>query len=288
MKLKKLVKVMALSLALTMAVPVSVPMSQTAIAEAASVKLSAKKKTLTVGKSYTLKISGTKKKASWSSSKKSVATVSSKGKVTAKKAGTATITAKVGGKKYTCKVTVKNPVNKYVAKAPFKAKEAKFGKATAAIPKNWKIEKTKVNGIDVDVLMPEDIDITKGSANIAVSVVENAGSTQENFELLKAYLETAMTKENMETMLKNNLGDTAKLSDFAFEEVKINLGKATKLSYTITVELNGEKKVMKQIIYDVFAEGYTTEITITDNEAPTTPDVYEVGKYIMNSLIFTK
>lgn len=66
--------------------------------------------TLNVGKSYTLRLTGTTQKVKWSSSKKSVAAVSSKGKVTAKKKGTATITAKVGSKKYTCKVTVKQPV----------------------------------------------------------------------------------------------------------------------------------------------------------------------------------
>lgn len=73
----------------------------------AAVKLNKKKVTLYVGKSTTLKVKGTKKKAKWTSSNKKVATVSSKGKVKAKKKGTAKITAKVGKKKYTCKVTVK-------------------------------------------------------------------------------------------------------------------------------------------------------------------------------------
>lgn len=73
-------------------------------AEAASVKISKTKMTLGVGESSTLKVTGTSKKAKWSSSKKSVATVSSSGKVTAKKAGTATIKAKVGSKTYSCKV----------------------------------------------------------------------------------------------------------------------------------------------------------------------------------------
>lgn len=72
-------------------------------------RLNTTKKTLYVGQSATLKVSGTKNKAVWSSSKKSVATVSSKGKVTARKKGTATITAKIGNKKLNCKVTVKNP-----------------------------------------------------------------------------------------------------------------------------------------------------------------------------------
>lgn len=75
----------------------------------AAVKLNKTKATIYVGSSTTLKVSGTKSKAKWSTSNKKVATITSKGKVTAKKAGTATITAKVSGKKYTCKITVKNP-----------------------------------------------------------------------------------------------------------------------------------------------------------------------------------
>lgn len=78
--------------------------------EAASkVKINKTSTTIYVGKTETLKISGTSKKVKWTTSNKSVATVSSKGKVTAKKAGTATITTKVSGKSYKCKVTVKNP-----------------------------------------------------------------------------------------------------------------------------------------------------------------------------------
>ena len=80
----------------------------TVTSKAAAVKINKNKITLTAGKSVTLKLKGTAKKARWSSSKKTVASVGAKtGKVTAKKAGTATITAKLSGKKYRCKVTVK-------------------------------------------------------------------------------------------------------------------------------------------------------------------------------------
>ncbi|WP_343208349.1 Ig-like domain-containing protein [Anaerolentibacter hominis] len=88
------------------------PMGRVREAEAAAVKLNSTKKTLYVSETYTLKLSGTKARVNWSSSKKSVAAVSSAGKVTAVKAGSATITAKVNGKKYSCKVTVKKPTMK--------------------------------------------------------------------------------------------------------------------------------------------------------------------------------
>lgn len=75
-------------------------------AEAATIKINKKKLTLDKGKTFQLKITGTKKKVTWKSSKPSVAKVTSKGKVTGKKAGTAKITARVNGKKYTCTVKV--------------------------------------------------------------------------------------------------------------------------------------------------------------------------------------
>lgn len=99
--------------ALTLAIAVS--MFHGTDTNAASVKISKKKLTLTVGKSHTLKIKGTKNKVKWKSSAKKVATVSKKGKVKAIKAGKATITAKVKSKTFRCKVTVKP---KKVTKTP--------------------------------------------------------------------------------------------------------------------------------------------------------------------------
>ncbi len=74
--------------------------------EAATAKISKTNLTLSVGKSQTLKITGTTSTVSWSSSDKKVATVTKGGKVTAVAAGSAVITAKVDSKKYTCKIKV--------------------------------------------------------------------------------------------------------------------------------------------------------------------------------------
>jgi uncharacterized protein YjdB len=77
------------------------------VSASAAVKLNKKSITLEVKKTYTLKVTGTKKKVTWSSSDKEIATVSSKGVVKGIKKGSCKITAKVGSKKYVCKVTVK-------------------------------------------------------------------------------------------------------------------------------------------------------------------------------------
>lgn len=75
-----------------------------------TIKLSATKKTLKKGKTFTLKVTGLAKGdsvKSFKSSNKSVAAVSSKGKISAKKKGKAVITVTLkSGKTATCKITV--------------------------------------------------------------------------------------------------------------------------------------------------------------------------------------
>ncbi len=76
-------------------------------------KLAAKKKTITVGQTYRLKLKGVsgKAKVKWKTSKKSVVSiVKKKGNIVtlkAKKAGTAVVTATYKKKKYKCRITVK-------------------------------------------------------------------------------------------------------------------------------------------------------------------------------------
>ena len=81
----------------------------TAVAAAPKIQLNKKSITLTRGKSTTLKIKGTKKKAKWSSANKKIAIINQKGKVTAKKKGSTKITARIGKKKYLCKIKVIDP-----------------------------------------------------------------------------------------------------------------------------------------------------------------------------------
>lgn len=110
-------KVLACCLVLAMCLcnlSVTTITSQAATKKATAITLNAKKKALTVGQKYQLKVKKVKpskasKSVTWKSSNSKVAKVSSKGKVTAKKAGKATITAisKTNKKvKATCKITV--------------------------------------------------------------------------------------------------------------------------------------------------------------------------------------
>ena len=114
---------------------------------ASKVKISKTKATIFIKKSTTLKVKGTKKKVTWTSSNKKVATVNKKGKVTAKKIGTTTITAKVSGKKYKCKVTVKMP---YLngKNLTLKKGETFTLKLTGATAKKFESRNTRVATVD--------------------------------------------------------------------------------------------------------------------------------------------
>lgn len=85
-----------------------------AFAAKKKIKLNKSTLSLYVKKTYTLKLSGVKKKSKikWSSSSKKIATVNKNGKITAKKNGKCNIYAKYGKKKYKCKLTVKTKKKK--------------------------------------------------------------------------------------------------------------------------------------------------------------------------------
>ena len=171
--IKRLIKVLALVMALSVLSPSIIPLSDLSVAEAATVKLNKKKLTLEVGKSETLKITGTKSKITWSSSNKSVATVSTKGKVTAKKAGKATITAKVGTKKYSCTVTVKKATVQDSSKAPFTPQEAKLGNISFQYPKDWTNNVLLGEGSQLMTLLyPSNADILNEASYIAIIISE--------------------------------------------------------------------------------------------------------------------
>ena len=148
--MKKLTKSLCLVLALLMIVSI-IPMQTQA-----APKISLKSKTVYVGDSFYLKMSGTTKKVTWSSSNKKVATVNKYGRVTAKKAGKATIKAKVSSKYYKCTVTVKAiPTEKDLTWKEY-TKHGYFGDSTyryIEVTNNSKetiTVKTKSTAYDVD------------------------------------------------------------------------------------------------------------------------------------------
>ena len=181
--------------------------SNTSTVQAAP-KINKKSVTLYVGQKTTLKISGTKAKVKWSSSNKARATVSSKGKVTAKKKGKVTITAKIGKKKYTCRVTIKNPfLNK--DKLSLTVGETDTLKLTGSKVRSWKSSDQQIVTVNkngkVTAIKAGNAIITAAASNgkkytCTVIVNENAsasdmGNTDDTDNIHTHSYTSAVTKE---------------------------------------------------------------------------------------------
>jgi hypothetical protein len=284
---KKLYKIIAMVMILSVVTPYLLTNAYDTVAYAATVKLNKKSLSLYVGKTYTLKISGTKAKVTWSSSKKEVATVSSTGKVTAKKEGTTTVTALVNKKKYTCKVTVKKPENPLVTNAPFTAQEGSIGKINVVFPKDWTSSILAQQGNNIMVtLYPSLADMTIGTSNVTVTVQETAAAP--TYEIAKEYLASVITSDYITNQLIATGLEDIVISDFATSDYETKNGTAFKTEYKATYKMAETEKSLHQIIYDLYIDNYFVEVAITDIADNITPDIYQVGEYLLDSIILVK
>jgi hypothetical protein len=277
--LKRFYKVFVMVLMISVLAPTALPVGNVAIAQAATVKLSKKTLSLEVGKSSTLKISGTKSKVTWTTSKKSIATVSN-GKVTGKKVGTATITATVNKKKYTCKVTVKE--KDLVKNAPFDAQKVTFGDFTAVMPKDWTQDTQEQGTALMALLTPSTADMAIGTSNVLITISET-GTTPTKYSEAKEYLQGIITEEFLTTQYALQ-GVTATVKNLKQSDYKAELGTAFKSEFE--VEFNVEEQAIRltQVVYDLYIGNHLVEVTITDMGDKVKPDVYKVGEYLLNSI----
>lgn len=159
----------------TATIKVTAANGKTASCKITVVALNKTKLTLGKGETFSLKVSGTKSKPTWTTSNKKAVTVKN-GKITAKKAGkkAVTITAKVNGATLTCKVTVKNAPKKISlnkkSKTLKKGKtfqiKVKFPKNTASNKLTYKSSKSKVAKVDANGKIKA---LKKGQATITVT-----------------------------------------------------------------------------------------------------------------------
>lgn len=176
-----------------------------------------KKKTLFVGKTFTLKLNGINyDEAKWTSSNKKVATVSRNGKVTAKKAGTATIKAIVGKKTYSCKIVVFEKTLS-VNKKSISLLEGKKTKIIVTLKANKKdkfnvdIKNPNIAGYEYDVWNGNKLPvIIEGLSKGKTSLVISNKSTKEKITV----------KINVQANKKNNYEDDE--DDYDYDDFDYN------------------------------------------------------------------
>lgn len=140
--------------------------SFSAEAQAATKKpyISAKKITLSVGKTKKLSIRRNTRKVNWKSSNTRVVIVSKSGKIKAKKAGRATITATIKKKKYRCRVIVtpKSRSNTHsVTQNTFSNSATQTSTTSASSPSSGKQPSTthsKSNSTEASTMNPSNRD----------------------------------------------------------------------------------------------------------------------------------
>lgn len=283
---KKFYTGLALILMLAIVSPTSLPFSTVAVAEAATVKLNKKSLSLEVGKTYTLKVSGTKKKVTWSTSDKKIATVNKSGKVTAKKAGKATITATVDKKKYTCKVTVTKAINPLVKNAPFEAQEVAVGNMSVVLPKNWKNQMSKQGENIVVAFYPETADINSIHSGISVTILYTGEKAPEYSEA-KDFFSQLITKDLIVSQITGQ-GMDINISDFASSDYETNFGTAYLTHYEGEFTYQDTKGTLKEDIYDIMVDNYLIKINVVDYGEELSPELKTVADYALKSLQYKK
>lgn len=257
-KLRTKVMAVALAFALGVSAPTVLPsMNTTTVASAATVKLSQTKVSLKVGQTKQLKLTGTKKTITWSSSKKSVATVSKSGKVTAKAAGTATITAKSSGKKYTCKVTVTDK------KADNQT--CTVDNVTFDIPSTVVYETQKEDTISV--------------AGISLKDNENEGVIVSNTNLEGQQVTYELWAEMINGQI-DGLATTPGLTDFKKENVKTKLGDGIFVTYKV--------EGLTVVAYEMYINEHSVEVAYMYDDTVTSLGLQATFDMVMNTIAVVK
>lgn len=243
------------------------------------IKISYKSYNLDIGKTKTLRITGTEKVITWSSSNKKVATVSSKGKVTALASGWATITASVDGKKLSCVIKVYKD-NPYRKKAPFAATELRLSDFSIVIPKGWYFEKD-ISEKDEYYAFAAPSDSENGS--YVMLYILDTGEKSPTYKEAKKELQMSITKASIKAYYESFAeGLGINVTGFKQKDYKAAFGDTLQSYYTLRL---GEY-IFKESVYAFYLDGYYIEITVTDSdEAAGFP---KTAEYILNSFMIKK
>lgn len=271
MRVKKCKAALALALAIAVSAPAAALSTPAVVAEAAAaVKLSVTKKTLNVGKSFTLKLNNASGKVMWKSSKKSVATVTSKGKVKAVAAGTATITATNKKKTYKCRVTVKDP--------SAMKRSVKVGPVKLTYPGSFVTDVAELDGNYVWVAL----DAKKAEAVTQALTVklQYTGEEAYDYDTMLGMYEGQISVETMKANYEI-LGIEAEITNYELSFYESKLGKAIRVTYHVSLEAEGGKTEEDAAIYLIGVNDYILEL---DAEAVNGGKFETVDGYAKNLL----
>lgn len=264
----------ALIVAMTVVAPVTVPITDnTAVAQAATVKISKSKVSMEIAATTTLKVIGTKSKVTWKTSDKEVATVTNKGVVTAQSAGTAKITATVNKKNYTCTVTVIPAQNPYQVNANFS--EIQMAGLSFVVPNAYSVS----GGQEEDGSYKATLTIPDSNSSLTV-IFNYTGTTASSYADVAASLEgmsQEVLQESYDTTYGAGLNEISDFNTFKYES------KNGTESFAYSFMLTSSKASARTISYNLSIDNYTIEVISVDAEGY---DIYVDAEYLIDSLMY--
>lgn len=270
MRVRKFKAVLALALAVALAAPTAaVTAPVTTVEAAAKVKLNATKKTLNVGKTYTLKLKNATGKVTWKSNKKTVATVTAKGKVKAVASGTATITATNKKKTYKCKITVKNP-NK-----PSGMKDMQAGPVNVCYPSDFYADGAAVDKSYAWVAM-DNKDGSDEFTQMLTLQMQYTGEEAYDYDTLLALYEEQISAESVIAVYEMLGIEGVEITNYELSAYEDSFGKAIRVAYHIHLEYEGEAVDEDAVVYLIGIENYIVEV---DAEAMSGGDISTADEY---------
>lgn len=267
-KFKKWKKTIGLAMVLALSAPIITPFSNEMAVVEAAVKISKSSATLEVGKTLTLKVTGTTSKPTWTSSKTSVATVNkTTGRVTAKKAGTATITGKIGSKKYTCKVTVKDFLDQKVT----------LDDCTFNMPKSWEKITATENGVSMVAMYPKSADVNSTSS-VTMTTYETI-IPKPSLDELKLYYKQNVTEQSQATALEAQYG-----IKFTIEDIKTTFAEKYNGILAVTsFKASAKGFNLKFSASELWLDNRLLNVTITDMGEKVTPTLSKVKDHVLKT-----
>lgn len=161
-----------------------------------SPKISLSNATVKAGKTFTLKLNGTKRTPKWYTSDKKIATVGANGVVKTLKPGTVNVFARLGGKNYVCKLTVTKAENKLLTKKQI----IKFFLKANKVYSDW-----LVPGDAVKFDMNDILEIN-GYAEYARVISNEYKSVSQLEKTFKKYFSEEIYKEQFDSYYKMHNG----------------------------------------------------------------------------------
>lgn len=167
-------------------------------------------------------------------------------------------------------VTMPN-VNPYLTKTVYVSKEENIEQINFVLPENW-TNKTQDKKSTYQAYFPKQQDKTVITSGVLVGTWEKG----------------VIEEETLEQFIQSRAGtEMEKMRNAGWKDVSVDISSSKMDIGNVVVsfwKIPSNHKVQTMLVYDVIVDGYLVEVEIGDVQDNIEPNVYDVGRNIVNSL----